>query len=83
MTNIILNQCTFPDGTSCPVSLKINDEIYNYGETDLFEKLSPYKNAKIIVNYNGYINETKTYLLGDIILGKIPTIRLDEIKGEL
>ena len=57
--NIILSQITFSNGTSCPVTLQIDNNVYNYGECELFEKLCKYKGNEILVKYSGYKNNNK------------------------
>lgn len=77
--NIILSQITFSDGTSCPVTLQIEDKIYNYGECELFEKLCKYKGNEILVKYSGYKNNNKKYIIEDVIIKDIPKLKLKEI----
>ena len=76
---IILSQITFSDGTSCPVTLQIQDKIYNYGECELFEKLCKYKGNEILVKYSGYKNNNKKYIIEDVIMNDIPKLKLKEI----
>lgn len=57
---------TYEDGTSCPASLQINDNIYNYGEDELFSKLNDYINSEIKVIYSGFKNYSKKYIIEDI-----------------
>ncbi len=77
--NITLIQSTFFDGTSCPVTLQIGDEIFNYGECELFEKLHKYKNNEILVKYSGYKNYNQKYIIEDVIIKDIPKLKLKEI----
>ncbi len=77
--NIILSQITFNNGTSCPVTLQIDDNIYNYGECKLFEKLCNYKGNEILVKYSGYKNIDKKYIIEDVDIKGIPKLKLKEI----
>ena len=79
MFDITLLQSTFPDGTSCPIALQINDEVFNYGECELFEKLSKHKDSTILIKYTGYKNYNKKYIIEDIIIKDIPKLKLKEI----
>lgn len=79
MFNITLIQSTFGDGTSCPVTLQIDDELYNYGECELFEKLTKYKGNEILVKYTGYKNNNRKYIIEDVIMNGIPKLKLKEI----
>lgn len=79
MFSIILLQTTFSDGTSCPVALQIDDDVFHYGECELFEKLCKYKGNEILVKYTGYKNFNKKYIIEDIIIKEIPELKLKEI----
>lgn len=76
---ITLLQSTFSDGTSCPLALQIEDELFNYGECELFEKLCKYKNSEILVKYSGYKNYNKKYIIEDVIIKDIPELKLKDI----
>lgn len=76
---ITLIQTTFSDGTSCPITLQIGDEVFNYGESGLFEKLCKYKGNEILVKYSGYKNYNKKYIIEDVIMNDIPKLKLEEI----
>lgn len=81
MINLI--NITYENGQSCPVSLQIKDKMYYYGEDTLFDKLENYKNKTIIVNTIGFEKTQKTYIIEDIILDKIPKLKLGEINESL
>lgn len=71
--NITLSQITFSNGTSCPVTLQIDNNIYNYGECELFGKLCKYKGNEILVKYYGYKNIMGIKILIKNILLKMLT----------
>lgn len=77
--NITLSQITFSNGTSCPVTLQIDNNIYNYGECELFGKLCKYKGNEILVKYYGYKNINKKYIIEDVDIKDIPKLKLKEI----
>lgn len=76
---ITLIQTTFSDGTSCPLTLQIGDEVFNYGESELFEKLCKYKGNEMLVKYSGYKNYNKKYIIEDVIIKDIPELKLKDI----
>ena len=65
---IRLSMMTFPDNTSTPVCLEIEDEVYVYGEDTLFEKLKEYEGYRIEVKHSGYKNTTKNYTIYEVQL---------------
>ena len=75
---IKLLQLTYEDGTSCPASLQIDKSTYTFGEDNLFEKLQNHIGSEIEIIYSGAKNYSKIYIIEDVILEKIPKLKLKE-----
>lgn len=67
MIHLIMNR--YPDGTSCPVSLEINNRLYNYSESSMFSKLSYFINENILcttLNVETAEKKEKTYVIRNV-----------------
>ncbi len=83
MFNMRLLILTYEDGTFCPASLQIQDKTYTYSEDKLFEKLTNYINSEIEIIYSGFITSTKKYIIEDVIIEKVPKLKLKDIDESL
>jgi len=64
------------NGKSCPISLEIDDKIYEYEKDKLFEKLAKYINYEIKVTYIGLEEGNNNYIIEEVLLDNTPTINL-------
>jgi hypothetical protein len=74
---ILLKMETFSNGTETPVSLEIDNITYDYNKDKLFEKLVDQIDKEILVIKTGFKNTEKIYQIEEVILGDIPTIKLN------
>jgi hypothetical protein len=73
---IRLLMTSFPDGTSEPICLEVEDNVYVYCQDNLFEKLEDYTGYRIEVQYSGHKTYTKNYTIHEVIMDGVPTLDL-------